>query len=34
MDLFSLVEGKGLMLSCCEYGNEVSGSVKRRVFLD
>ena len=34
MDLFSLVEGKGLMLSCCEHGNESSDSVKRRAFLD
>lgn len=34
MDLFSLVEGKGLMLSCCEHGNEGLDSVKRRAFLD
>ena len=34
MDLFSLVEGKGLMLSCCGHGNEGSVSVKRRAFLD
>lgn len=34
VNLFSLVEGKGLMLSCCEHGNEGSGFVKRETFLE